>query len=303
MRTAARPSTSSSAPWSRSATRRRMAAERVDEPVERLDDGLGVVVADAGPDRGLPAAIRVMSRKPPAASLSSAARARPRDRRRGSSGWPPSGGARGRRPPPASRARSGSSATTSAPRSASTDAEARVGAGVGRRGRRQHPGRPDEEVRRGALDADLLGAGHRVPAHEERMVDRCDQRTLHAAHVGHDGARAGTDRRAPVRPPRRRRAPGSPPRPARPSGPRPPRRSRPSATARVATPGTTSIPVTCQPRRVRAIPTDPPIRPVPKIIARRRLARRAVLSRGGRHGVLGRPRGRRGGSRPGGDRW
>src|ERR1700677_4813698 len=42
----------------------------------------------------------------------------------------------------------------------------------------------------------------------------------------------------------------------------------PSSTARAATPGPLSVPVTRQPRSRSAMPTEPPMRPVPKIMAR-----------------------------------
>src|SRR5664280_3584235 len=42
----------------------------------------------------------------------------------------------------------------------------------------------------------------------------------------------------------------------------------PSSTARAATPAPASTPRTCQPRPRSAMPTDPPMRPVPKIMAR-----------------------------------
>ena len=75
-------------------------------------------------------------------------------------------------------------------------------------------------------------------------------------------------------------------------------------------PGRDVTPLTCQPRSRRAMPTEPPMRPVPDdhgppdqpgATGRDRAA--GAVSRGGRHGVPGRPRGRRGGSRPGAGRW
>ena len=44
--------------------------------------------------------------------------------------------------------------------------------------------------------------------------------------------------------------------------------SAPSATARAAVSGSASVPVTCQPWARSAMPTEPPIKPVPMIMAR-----------------------------------
>ena len=118
---------------------------------------------------GCPAAMRVMSRKPPAASRSRVAcssdssAARPMsvaavrwgtwDTTATSASW-----------------RSGATATTSAP-SDDDRPQPGVGSRVGVGRRRQHPGGPLEQVGVGAVDALLLGAGHRVAADEAGVVD------------------------------------------------------------------------------------------------------------------------------------
>ena len=68
----------------------------------------------------------------------------------------------------------------------------RQGVSVGRRGRGQHPGGVYEHLGVGAVDALLLGAGHRVAAYVAGVSHRVDHRCLHAAHVGHQtGGRDG----------------------------------------------------------------------------------------------------------------
>ena len=61
----------------------------------------------------------------------------------------------------------------------------RQGVSVGRRGRGQHPGGVYEHLGVGAVDALLLGAGHRVAADVAGVGHRVDHRCLHAAHVCH----------------------------------------------------------------------------------------------------------------------
>ena len=114
---------------------------------------------------GWPAAMRVMSRNPPAARRSSArcsslrssarrmsvaaARWGTCDTTATSSSW-----------------RSGGRATTSAPSDADDLAHLGVRGGVGALGGGEHPRGALEQLGGGALDALLLGAGHRVAAHE-----------------------------------------------------------------------------------------------------------------------------------------
>ena len=251
---------------------------------------------------GCPAAMRVMSRKPPAASCRSAPCSSP------------SSAARAIR---VAAVRWGTWDTTATSVSCSLGVEGDhvgpelgqhgahpgVGGGVGGGRRGEHPGGAHEQLGRGPLDADLLAPGHGVAADEAGPVDGGHQRALDAAHVGDHGVRvprrattgcsattsaatwtgvATTTRSASRSSPSTSRAP--------------------SSTARAAVPGVASVPLTCQPWARSAMPTEPPMRPVPMTMARPGAPVRGgrPLSRGGRHGAPGRPRGRRGGCRPSG---
>ena len=79
-------------------------AEGLDEQVEGLDDGIGVVVADVGPDGGLAGGDPGHVPEAAGGQLQQGGVLLAHARRPGPSGWPRSGGARGRPPPPASRA-------------------------------------------------------------------------------------------------------------------------------------------------------------------------------------------------------
>ena len=60
---------------------------------------------------------------------------------------------------------------------------------VGGAGRGQDPGGTLEQLAVGAVDAFLLGAGHRVAPDEAGMGHRRDDGGLHAGHIGDDAAR------------------------------------------------------------------------------------------------------------------
>ena len=141
---------------------------------------------------GWPDAMRVMSRKPPAARRSSAACSSAR-----SSATPMSVAA----------VRCGTWDTTATSASWRSGGE-RDDLGPERRHdrgdlacrrrrrcrrRREHPDGALEQVGVGAVDAVLLRAGHRVAADEAGVGDGLDDRRLHAADVGHD-APAGVER-------------------------------------------------------------------------------------------------------------
>ncbi len=277
------------------------AGERLDELIEGLDDGLGVVIADAGPDRRLP------GRDP--GHVAEAARGQLEDRRtlvleigreghergRGQVGHVGDHRDEGVVPVRVERDDVG-------PEVGEHRAETRVRGRVGRGARGQHPGRAHEEVGCRPFDPHLFGAGHRVAAHEEGVVDRGHEGALHAPDVGHDGRRGepagehlGDDRGRDVH--RRRDHDqlcctvladlGDRPELDRPLG---------DAGRRVEPAHVPAATGERHPDRAAdeagAVDHGPPAVP-----------RRAVLSRGGRHGVPGRPRGRRGGSPRGGGQW
>ena len=139
---------------------------------------------------GEPAAMRVMSRKPPAAS-----------RRRAACSAAPSVAS-------AMRVaavrwgtwdtmattwswRSGGRATTSAPSDDTSDRTRANASGSVSTVGREHPRRPLEQLGVGPVDPVLLGAGHGVPAHEPGVADRGDDGALHAADVGDHAGSAG----------------------------------------------------------------------------------------------------------------
>ena len=139
---------------------------------------------------GCPLAIRVMSRKPPAARRSSAACSSARSAatpiRLAAVRW-----GTWLTTATISSWRSGGIATTSAPSSATTAAtrrERRVG---GARRGRQHPHRAAEHRSVGAVEAVELAAGHRVTADEAGVGDGGGDAALHAADVGDDAAGLG----------------------------------------------------------------------------------------------------------------
>ena len=151
---------------------------------------------------GWPAATRVMSRNPPAASRSRAAsllglRGRPAFMRVAATRW-------GTWETTATR-RSwslGRQGHHVGPERADHGLQPGVGrrVGVGRRG--EDPGGPDEQLGVGPVQAHLLGAGHGVAADEPGVVDGRHHRGLHPAHVGDHQRRAGagsaSSRRATV---------------------------------------------------------------------------------------------------------
>ena len=150
---------------------------------------------------GCPAATRVMSRKPPAASRSSAASCSAPVRRPRSSGWPRPG--------------AGTWETTATRRSWSAGGE-REHVGPERGDHAREPGEgaagrwpavgvstqvaPTKRSGSAPAQPDLLGAGHGVAADEAGVVDRRDDGRLHPAHVGHHGVgpagRVGQEPRA-----------------------------------------------------------------------------------------------------------
>ena len=213
---------------------------------------------------GSPAAMRVMSRNPPAARRSrvacsravsaarfirvAAVRCGTWDTMATRSSW-----------------RAAGSSTTLAPEGAHRGADRGEGhrVGVGRRG--EHPGGPLEHVGVGAVDALLLGAGHGMAADEAGVVELGDDRALDAGHVGDHAGRASrasaaasatapagvatkvtSGRRVGRRPRRGRRAPGP--------GLRGPGRGRARSPASPAAAGPE--------------PMEPPMSPVPTIWAR-----------------------------------
>ena len=188
---------------------------------------------------GCPAAIRVMSRKPPAASCSRAPCSSPRSAASVHEGGRRQVGHVGHHGHQARRARPGSRATTSAPSSARTARDPGVGVGVGGRRRGQHPGGPDEQLGGGALDA--------RPAREPAMGWPPTKRgrstaatsgplTLPTSVTTASGFQPVG--RQDVRDDRRRpRGPGWPPPPGRRSRSSPSASRAPSATARAAVPG------------------------------------------------------------------
>ena len=178
-------STSSSPSRSESATRRRIAVRSSTTWSSAATIAPAFSVQMSGQMPGCPAATRVMSRKPPAASRRRAAfSSAPFDAAFISVAATRCGTCE---TTATSRSWSaGASATTSAPSALMVVWQAGERVQVGRRGRRQHPRRPGEQVRVGAVEADLLGAGHRVPADEPRVVDRGDDRRLDAGDVRDD---------------------------------------------------------------------------------------------------------------------
>ena len=191
-------STDSSPSRSSSATIARTSASDASRPSSTSTIAVRFSAQMSGQMPGCPDAMRVMSRKPPAARRSSArcsvarssairmseaaVRCGTCDTTATSASW-----------------WSGASDTTSAPSSPITVPQRGEGAVVGGRGGGEHPHRAGEEVRVGAVDAVLLGARHRMPADEAGVADGVDDRRLHAADVG-DDARG----RSPARPWRRR---------------------------------------------------------------------------------------------------
>ena len=139
---------------------------------------------------GWPEAMRVMSRKPPAARRSSAACSSARWSARlisaAAARW-------GTWLTTATRTswRSGGSATTSAPRLDTTDATAANTASVVAAVGVSTQTAPSNSVGVGAVESVLLGARHRVPAEEAGVVDGCDDRRLHAADVGDEAGGGG----------------------------------------------------------------------------------------------------------------
>ena len=253
---------------------------------------------------GWPAAMRVMSRKPPAASCSRAPCSSPRS------------AASAIR---VAAVRWGTWETTATSESCSAGVQGDhvgpelgqdgvdpgIGAGVGGRGRGEHPGCPDEELARGALDADLLAAGHGVAADEPGPVDGGHQGALDAADVGHHGIGVppvvvqdvGDDRRGHVH---RRGHHHQLGRAVLPLGVERPQLHGPGGRARGGV-GSGHVPAPGAQGHAHR-PADeagaddhgPPGGTV---------GRDGSVSREGRHGVPGRPRGTRGRSRPSGGRW
>ena len=188
--------------------------------------------------------------------------------------------------------------------------EVRHDPGHGREGRVLRLGRgredPDGALEQGpigAVEAVELRAGHRMPATEPGVGHRGRDRPLHAAHVGHQPGRLGQcllggvgdggdrggdegDRRRPGRAGSTTMAP---------------RRCASSIRA-----GSSSSPCTVQPRDRRPRATEPPMRPRPTTLARRRswLAGSGPLISPGPDRDAGRwrPPGRRGAARTGGVR-
>ena len=143
---------------------------------------------------GWPAAIRVMSRNPPAAS-----RSRPRcssDRSSASrislaavrwGTWDTTA--------TIESWRSGGIDTTAAPSRLTTDRMVANAVVVGAGHRRQHPGGALEQIGPGSVDPLQLGAGHRMATDVAGVVHELEHRRLHAADVG-DQARGGGERSA-----------------------------------------------------------------------------------------------------------
>ena len=195
---------SSSPARSPSATTSRMSPSGGPQLVEHVDDGDAVVAADVGPDARVP---------------------------RGDAGHVPeaAGGQAQQRPvllaalvgQPHQRGRRqvghvrhdrhqlvvavGRQGDDLGPQRADDLADLGERAGVGALGGGEHPGGALEQVGGGALDALLLGAGHRVAAHEAGVGHGVDDRRLDPAHVGDD---ARSSRRAPGGPRRPRRRTG-----------------------------------------------------------------------------------------------
>ena len=142
---------------------------------------------------GWPAAMRVMSRKPPAARRSSDAcsSAAPRP---GSSAPRPSDGERGTPWPPCRR---GGPLTWRPRRPRATTPQRGPGRRrrVGRFRRGEDPGGALEQVGVGAVDAFLLGPRHGVAADEAGIGGGAHDGRLDARHVGHHGARPMGQRR------------------------------------------------------------------------------------------------------------
>ena len=221
----------------------------------------------SGPDRGL---TRRRSGSCPGSRRRPAAAGRPfvlrAGRPRRHQGRRRRGGARGRRPRPASRGRSGSSATTSAPRSASTARRRAYASGSVDAVGVSTQVAPTKRSRTAPSMPTCSEPAIGCPPTKRGWSTDCDQRAFHArprrsrrwSGAGRGGEHRPTTSAATCTGVATHDQLGRvvlvPPRSIAPSATRPARRRS----------APTSIPLTCQPRRRRAIPTEPPIRPVPR---------------------------------------
>ena len=199
-----------------------------------------------------------------------------------------------------------------------------VGAGIGGGRGGQHPGGPHEELARGPVHPHLLRAGHGVAADEAGVVDGRHQRALHAAHVGDDrfgvplrgGQDAADDLGGGVDRGGHHHQVGPE---VDALGGQGPELDGPGGHA-LAHVDTAHVPALLPKPGAHRSPDEPGAEDHGPLLPSWRPARPwsvpgAVdwvtsgsptgepVSRGGRHGVPGRLRGRRGGSRPGGVRW
>ena len=160
-----------------------------DQPVERVDDGPGVLGTDVGPDA------RVPGRHP--GHVAEAARGQAQEcavlfgtgarlvhqRRRHQVGYVRDHGDQ-------AVVVGGGEHEDVGPETHDHTLEAVEGSQVGGRGRREHPHRALEEVGVRPAQADLLGSGHRMAADEMGMVGLGHDGCLHPGDVGDHGVAA-----------------------------------------------------------------------------------------------------------------
>ena len=280
--------------------------QRVDEQVERVHDGLGVVVADVRPDRRMPGGDAGHVPEAAGGQLEQGgvllAEAR---------GQVHEGCRRQVRDVGDHRHQrvvlGRGEGHHVGPEVGEDAADPGVGGRVGRGGGGQHPGGAHEQLGRGALDADLLRPGHRVAAHERRMVDGRHQRSLHTTHVGDHRSGVGGGHRLDdpgggVHRGGHHHQVGLVVHPLFGEGPE---RHRPGRHP-VGGVDAAHHPALFAQRHPHRAADEPGAEdhgpsgdggPRPRHPVRAGVRGAAALSRGGRHGVPGRPRGRHGGSR------